>query len=120
MNLLKETIETIEKNGKKTTEILWVGNETHRTDWDNYFKIADTEYDSGFGSPEVAQDLLIVGKDWWLERREYDGSEWWEYKEIPKEPERIISLNALTVNQAKNNGLDVSCGWESLLSLNGL
>ena len=31
-------------------------------------------------------DLLIVGDDWWLERHEYDGAEWWEFKTLPCEP----------------------------------
>lgn len=50
----------------------------------NFFEFLDTEYDSGFGGEE------LFGKIWfwdysWLERAEYDGSEWWEYKkyEIP-------------------------------------
>jgi hypothetical protein len=27
--------------------------------------------------------IIVVGKDWWLERHEYDGSEWWEFKTMP-------------------------------------
>lgn len=39
-------------------------------------------YDSGFGCQEVFG--YIVFKDGsWFERHEYDGSEWWEYKEKP-------------------------------------
>jgi hypothetical protein len=30
--------------------------------------------------------LQLVGETFWIERAEYDGSEWWEYKEIPKRP----------------------------------
>lgn len=26
---------------------------------------------------------MVVGDDWWLERHEYDGSEWWEFKRLP-------------------------------------
>jgi len=40
------------------------------------------EYDSGYGSQEVYG--TIVFKDGsWLERGEYDGSEWWDYKSCP-------------------------------------
>jgi len=48
--------------------------------WENFKEVANVEYDSGFGSPQVAEDLIIMGSDFWLERHEYDGSEWWEYK----------------------------------------
>jgi hypothetical protein len=35
--------------------------------------------------------LEIVGDDWWLERHEYDGAEWWEYKTKPSMPESIVT-----------------------------
>ena len=41
-------------------------------------------YDSGYGLAEIREDLLIVGKDWWLERDEYDGSEWWVFRTMPE------------------------------------
>lgn len=41
---------------------------------------------NGYGWPEIPKDLVVVGDNWWLERAEYDGSEWWEFKTIPKEP----------------------------------
>jgi len=44
------------------------------------------EYDSGYGATKVAKDLVIVGEDWWLERCEYNGSEWWEFKTLPVKP----------------------------------
>ena len=47
-------------------------------------KCADVEYDSGYGAAEVAPDLKLIGEDFWLERAEYDGSEWREYKTIPE------------------------------------
>ena len=40
-------------------------------------------YDSGYGSAEIRMDLIIIGKDWWLERDEYDGSEWWKFLTMP-------------------------------------
>ena len=119
-NLLKETLELLERNNKKETDVKWVGTSTHKTTWEDFKKNADVAYDSGYGSPKVAQDLLVVGENWWLERGEYDGSEWWDYKEMPKEPTETIELKALTVNQADDLGYDVSCGWENLLAINGV
>lgn len=119
-NLLKETLELLERNNKKETDVKWVGTTTHKTSWEDFKSKADTEYDSGFGSSKVAQDLLIVGDNWWMERHEYDGSEWWEFKEIPNEPKETIELKALTVLQADKLDFDVSCGWENLLAINGV
>lgn len=48
--------------------------------WKEFAELADDEYDSSYGSPEVATDLIIRfsdGKHMW--REEYDGSEWWGY-----------------------------------------
>lgn len=86
-NLLEETLEKLKENNKKQTDVLWVGStEYGYISWASFKKLADEEYDSGYGGQEVATDLKIVGKNWWLERHEYDGSEWWEFKSIPEKP----------------------------------
>ena len=119
MNLLENTIEILKTKGKKEVDVKWVGTKTHKCSWQDFKGIADAEFDPGFGSPEVAGDLLIVGDNWWLERHEYGGDEWWEYKELPKEPTETIALKAVTVGQAEKLDFNVSGGWENLLSLNG-
>ena len=120
MNLLEETIKKMETKNKKESDVLWVGTEGLKITWENFEEIADVEYDSGFGSAEVAKDLIIVGKNWWLERHEYDGSEWWEYKSIPKEPTKKIVIKALTIDQSEKLGISISCGWENLERINGI
>ncbi|WP_421354963.1 hypothetical protein [Streptococcus suis] len=55
-----------------------------------------TNYDSGYGSANVATDLVVVGKNWWLERGEYDGSEWWNYKESPKQVNEVREISQLS------------------------
>ena len=86
MTLLQETIRVLDENGKKPQDVLWVGiNDCHFT-WADFVNLADVEYDDGFGAVEVREDLLIVGTNWWLERREYDGSEWWAFKTRPEKP----------------------------------
>ena len=92
MNLLQETIEMLRDNNKTPKDVKWVGGKGVKSTWENFAAVANKEYDDGFGGQEVAQDLLIVGEDWWLERHEYDGSEWWEFKQLPKEPEKQIVL----------------------------
>ena len=81
MNLLSETIKDIESSGHTTDDIVFIGSEKsgHSCTWEQFVSLADREYDSGFGSSEVATDLIIVfsdGSKMW--RGEYDGSEWWE------------------------------------------
>ena len=120
MNLLKETLKNLMQAEKTEQDVKWVGTTTHKTTWEDFKSKADTEYDAGYGSSKVAQDLLIVGDNWWLERHEYDGSEWWEYKEIPKEPIENIELKALTTTQADELNIDCSCGWENLVDINGI
>jgi hypothetical protein len=87
MNLLKETTEVLKENNKTWKDVKWVGCRKFQIPIELFRELADKEYDDSFGLEEVATDLLVVGDSWWLERHEYDGSEWWEYKELPKEPE---------------------------------
>jgi len=119
INLLAETIRDLKSAGKNPSDVVWVGTITCKTTWEQFKTVADVNYDNGYGSAQVAQDLLVVGRGWWLERHEYDGSEWWEFKETMKEPERSMELKAVTIDQAEALGYDVSCGWESLATLNG-
>ena len=90
MNLLKETKEVLQENGKTLNDIKWIGSYAFKIDKEVALEIfKKTNYDEGFGSQEVATNLLVVGDNWWLERHEYDGSEWWEYKEMPNTPSKV-------------------------------
>lgn len=107
-NLLEETLSVLTRNGKTESDVLWVGSREVKISWDNFVKLADVEYDDGFGTQEVATDLLIVGDGWWLERLEYDGSEWWSFKTTPEEPIELIEVASLIS----------SLGFETLVQLN--
>lgn len=119
-NLLNETKEILKENNKKIEDIKWIGCKNFYVDTEDFIKLSDTFYDADYGSPKVVEDLLIVGDNWWLERHEYDGSEWWEYKSIPIKPERKEKIKALTIEQADSLGFNVSCGWENLTRINNL
>lgn len=97
INLLKETKEILAENGKKLSDIKWVGGYTREgfCEWDvkKFLKVANNSYDNGYGSPEVSMVLTVVGEDWYLERREYDGAEWWEFCTFPKRPEKKADFN---------------------------
>jgi hypothetical protein len=44
--------------------------------------ILDFEYDNGYGGQELF-GYVVFKDNTWLERGEYDGSEWWEYQKCP-------------------------------------
>lgn len=106
-NLLKETIDELKAYEKTGDDVLWVGRDyikwdrsytnperiVYKSTWKDFCSKADFDYDAGYGSAEIPMDLVIVGKDFWLERCEYDGSEWWEFKTMPIEPKETRELN---------------------------
>lgn len=94
INLLEETRKELEANGKTIFDIEWFGTEEFVIDHDIQ-KLFLIDYDNGYGGNEIPMELIVVGKDFWLERHEYDGSEWWEYKSIPKKPEVVKRANNL-------------------------
>ncbi len=97
MNLLSETLDCLASCGKNQSDVRWVGSTNYGYfDWEHFVKIADVEYDNSYGATEVAKDLVVVGDDWWLERKEYDGSEWWVFKKLPIKPQNKIEPNKVT------------------------
>ena len=72
---------------KATADVRWVQWETFYCSWEEFASIANFDYDNDFGGNEIKLSLKVVGDDWWLERGEYDGSEWWEFKTQPRKPE---------------------------------
>ena len=96
-NFKEETISTLHEHGKSDSDVLWVGGEDFTIPVSLFWKLADNEYDSSYGSTQIPMDLVVVGKDFWMERHEYDGSEWWEFKHQPEKPseertvQRVIS-----------------------------
>lgn len=90
MNLYHETVECLAEHNKSLDDIVFVAGNGHEITRDNFVEIAKAyDYYDGYGTNEVPMDLIIVGIDWWIERHEYDGSEWWEYKALPARPDTI-------------------------------
>lgn len=91
INLREETIEKLKENGKTLEDIKWIGRYNRERkigeklpDDETSLIYMNQNYDNGYGGEEIDLELVVVGDNWWLERHEYDGSEWWEYKELPK------------------------------------
>ena len=95
MNLKEETIQAILSNGKGIADIEWIGSEDIKIPIDNFWEISEFVYDDGFCAQRIPADLVIVGKNWWLERDEYDGSEGGVFKEKPIEPTKIMKLKKI-------------------------
>lgn len=87
MKLLDETIEYLKEKGiDPEKEVKWVGSrdgEYAMSFADFTKKFVGLYYDADFGRQEIAEDLVVVGDGWWLERAKYDGAEWWELKKAP-------------------------------------
>lgn len=110
MNLLNETLRCLAANGKSFNDVNFcmIDIQEHHDyydvyynaeyngpvyfSWEDFKRLADRKYDSGYGGTEVHDHLKIVGSDFWLERHEYDGSEWWEFKQLPKIPAKSVSF----------------------------
>lgn len=85
MNLYAETVKILNDNlkGIEDVKAVIIRNRVS-IDVKEFFETAKTiNYDSGYGLNEIHMGLTIVGDDWWLERCEYDGSEWWEFRTLP-------------------------------------
>lgn len=96
-NLWEETIEVLKEHGKTFDGVRFIQGYDFKITKENFEKVAKkTNYDSGYGSANVATDLVVVGKNWWLERGEYDGSEWWDYKESPKQVNEVREISQLS------------------------
>ncbi|MFH6657111.1 hypothetical protein [Streptococcus suis] len=96
-NLWEETIEVLKEHGKTFDGVRFIQGNDFKITKENFEKVAKkTNYDSGYGSANVATDLVVVGKNWWLERGEYDGAEWWNYKESPKQVNEVREIQQLS------------------------
>jgi hypothetical protein len=87
MNAKTELVKMMELCGKSVSDIIWL--RVRREDWNDetdriytYLDELDFRYDSGFGGQELF-GYVVFDDNSWLERHEYDGSEWWEYKQCP-------------------------------------
>ena len=83
INLREETLKVLANNGKTWDDVIGVCGDHFQITKELFWRLSNVKYDNGYGGNEVVIDLKVVGEDFWLERHEYDGAEWWEYKQIP-------------------------------------
>jgi hypothetical protein len=91
MNLFDETIRVLKKDNYTFDDILSVQGNKYRISVEKFIEIAKkTDYDDGYGSQEVASDLVLLMKDGsFYYRFEYDGAECWKHSVVPKVIEHI-------------------------------
>ena len=56
-------------------------------EYEEFLTKLDFNYDSGYGMQEILGTVWLMEEHTWLERGEYDGSEWWEHITKPEIPE---------------------------------
>ena len=122
MNLKEETLEVLRTHGKNKEDVKCVRGDDFQISLEQFWRLADTEYNSSYGAPEIATDLTLIGDDFWMERGEYDGSEWWDFHTMPDTTGLPIrEITALSVGQY-NRTCEMwhfKIGWEKLRDLNG-
>ena len=112
INLLKETKDDILRSGHTIADIKFIGSadEEYACTWAEFEVLADVEYDCGYGSAEIAGDLVVRFTDGsHMSRREYDGSECWEFDV----PVRRRSSRASKRIRILKHGM-----WESVAYMN--
>ena len=55
----------------------------NQKDYNDFLKALDFKYDSGYGGQELYGTVWLTNVTW-LQRGEYDGSEWWEHMTMPE------------------------------------
>ena len=121
MNLKEATLEVLRNHGKRKEDVKYVCGEDFQISLEQFWELSDTEYDP-YGAPEIATDLTLIGEDFWMERGEYDGAEWWDFRTMPDTTGLPIrEITALSVRQYNAIWRPEygKIGWETLSELNG-
>lgn len=105
INMVNELNEAIENSGHTNDDIDWCavglldngeygGEERPKVQTYTHVVLEydSVVYDDGYGSQRLFG--VVVFKDGtWLERGEYDGSEWWEFKSTPNMKDYVLTTN---------------------------
>lgn len=94
-NFGMETRNILAKYNYSTDDIDWIGCDEFQVDQDKFWEVAhNSNYNAGYGRPEMPGDIIIMMKDGtWFKRHEYDGSEWWIHVVPPMKPAETRKFN---------------------------
>lgn len=74
-------------NDERRTIVLKVGHD--KEDYARFLNDLNFEYDDGYGTQKL-HGIVWFKDGTWAERREYDGSEWWEERSLPDIPKELL------------------------------
>ena len=112
MNAKEELLKLLEGKAKVKCAMIMYGDECDNVkkgidlrvnyteaDFNNFLKQMDFNYDNGYGGQELFGTIWLVDGTW-CSRGEYDGSEWWNYNQVPEIPAELMQLmiNTKTTN----------------------
>lgn len=69
-------------------------------EYDNFLKFLDRVYDSGYGGQEL-YGIIYCEDGIWMDRGEYDGSEWWNFNKFPDMREDFDEVDVLRYERNK-------------------
>lgn len=100
VNLLDETMQALKNVNSSFDMVLSIQCEKGSIPKEKFLRLANINYDRGFGSNYIISDLVIIAQDdngrmFWLTRGEYDGSEWWEFHMMPTVKTKIAPIESL-------------------------
>lgn len=117
-NLKNELNNILIKNKLTLNDILWVGTRDYKINKQKFLDNINFQYDNGYGLRHIATDLIVVGADFYIERRDYDGSEWWHFNKIPTEPKETRDYTVFSIEQYNKLHWNTKIGEEKLEYLN--
>lgn len=113
INAAEELLQALSRISKEANDIkcLWIGHEESYDDndenlYEQTFNLnigwteqdiqklwhdLDFEYHDGYGGQELF-GIVWFNDGSWLERGEYDGSEWWAYRTTPLIPDNLNQI----------------------------
>lgn len=81
--ILEEVLELMEVNNRTEEDIHWVGCADFHFTWGKFKELANQHE----GENELAEDLVIVGEDWYIDiSEENEGWRGWTFHAIPQKP----------------------------------
>jgi hypothetical protein len=60
------------------------------TELESFLNTINFNYDDGFGAQKLFGNIWYKNGTW-SERREYDGSEWWNFQKVPEIPKECTT-----------------------------
>ena len=71
-----------------------------KKNFEDFLKFLDREYDSGYGGQQLF-GVIFCEDGVWMQRGEYDGSEWWNTFKYPNLREAFDNIDVLRYERSK-------------------